>query len=77
MVKSNIGIIADSLEKQNIALSQMNLGVEKLNNQSYKSKGLTLSQDAKAEDVTGNVTTKELYQVAKSFVILVKRMEQG
>lgn len=77
MVKSNIGIIADSLEKQNIALSQMDLGVEKLNNQSYKSKGLTLNQDARAEDEAGNVTTKELYQVAKSFVILVKRMEQG
>lgn len=77
MVKSNIGIIADSLEKQNIALSQMDLGVEKLNNQSYKSKGLTPNQDAKAEDVAGNVTTKELYQVAKSFVVLVKRMEQG
>ena len=77
MVKSNIGIIADSLEKQNIALSQMDLGVEKLNSQSYKTKGLTLNQDARAEDKAGNVTTKELYQVAKSFVILVKRMEQG
>ena len=77
MVKSNIGIIADSLEKQNIALSQMDLGVEKLNSQSYKSKGLTLNQDAKDTDKAANVSTKELYQVAKSFVILVKRMEQG
>ena len=77
IIKSNIGIIEDSLRKQNIALSQIDIGVEKLNNQSYKSRGLTLNQEAKNADKAADVTTKELYQVAKSFVILVKRMEQG
>ena len=77
IIKSNIGIIEDSLEKQNITLSQMDIGVEKLNNQSYKSKGLTSNQEAKNADKEADVTTKELYQVAKSFVVLVKRMEEG
>lgn len=76
MVKSNIGVIADSLEKQNISLGQMDIGVEKLSNRSYKSKGLISEQEAKTSDESANVTTKDLYQVAKSFVILVKNMEQ-
>lgn len=76
MVKSNIGVIADSLEKQNISLGQMDIGVEKLSNRSYKSKGLISDQEAKTSDESANVTTKDLYQVAKSFVILVKNMEQ-
>lgn len=76
IIKSNIGFITDSLEKQNIALSQIDIGVEKLNSQSYKSKGFTSSQETKSADKSTEVTTKELYQVAKSFVILVKRMEQ-
>jgi hypothetical protein len=76
MVKKNIGVITDSLEKQNISLNQMDIGVEKLSNKSYKSKGLTSNQEAKTSKEAANVTTKDLYQVAKSFVILVKNMEQ-
>ena len=76
LIKSNIGVIADSLEKQDITLSQMDIGVEKLNNQPYKSKGPVLNQESKNADKAADVTTKELYQVAKSFVILVKKLEQ-
>ncbi|WP_455716439.1 DUF6240 domain-containing protein [Anaerosporobacter sp.] len=76
MVKSNIGVITDNLEKQNISLGQMDIGVEKLSGRSYKARGLNSNHEAKASDEAANVTTKELYQVAKSFVILVKNMEQ-
>lgn len=76
MVKNNISVIADSLEKQNISIEQMDIGVEKLNSKSFKLKGLTKNQEAKDLNEEANVTTKELYQVAKSFVILVKNMEQ-
>ncbi|WP_310602205.1 DUF6240 domain-containing protein [Anaerosporobacter sp.] len=77
IVKGNIDIITDSLEKQNISLSQMDIGVEKLHNQSYKARGSASNQESKEANGENAVTTKELYQVAKSFVVLVKRMEQN
>ncbi|WP_167958953.1 DUF6240 domain-containing protein [Anaerosporobacter faecicola] len=76
MVKESMQAISKNLEQQNIKLSQMDIGIENIGRQSYTAKGKINNQQVEQQDTDSKVTTKELYQVAKSFVVMIKQMEQ-
>lgn len=78
-MKESIHSFEENIGKQNITLSQMDIGIEKVSMQTNlsKSKGNTVINKDNIEDSDQDqVTTKELYQVAKSFVVFVKQLEQ-
>lgn len=76
-IKESVGTIKQSMKNQNLTLVQLDIGVENLTEHSYIAK--EISKDNKhqvtEEKVENKATTKELYQVAESFVILVKKLE--
>ncbi|HEX3021767.1 MAG TPA: DUF6240 domain-containing protein [Lachnospiraceae bacterium] len=76
-LKGYTGELEQSIKDQGLELKQLNYGVERVTTDTYIGKSSSKAQEVTDESANAKVDTKNLYQIAKSFVVIIKNMEQA
>jgi hypothetical protein len=76
-LKGYTGDLEHSIKDQGLELKQLNYGVERITTDAYIGKSSSKAQEVTDESTNTKADTKNLYQIAKSFVVIIKNMEQA